>query len=103
MDLGAKHNCSESEKQKTLKAQEDHQDHSYRWGEVTAFCENDICSYKKTFKKSIEHVHTETSPLQKTAVKAKYLMLEMTSHNYNKLLISSTAAALFAAQGNKEF
>lgn len=54
-------------------------------------------------KKSTEHVHTEISPLQKTAVKAKYLMLETTSHNYNKLLISSTAAALFAAQGNKEF
>lgn len=28
VDLGAKHNCSESEKQETLKAQEDQQDYS---------------------------------------------------------------------------
>lgn len=51
VDLGAKHDCSESEKQKTLKAQEDHQDHSYRWGEVTALCENEIRSYKKPNRK----------------------------------------------------
>lgn len=41
VDLSAKHNCSESEKQKALKAQEDQQDYSHGRGEVTAFCEQE--------------------------------------------------------------
>lgn len=54
MDLGAKHNCSESEKQKTFKAQEDHQDHSYRRGEVTAFCEDGKLSHKEVIANARE-------------------------------------------------